>query len=116
MQTCFPNGASAHSIRYVMEKYAGLDKQELGKIKKLGRFSRWFCIRRSFPVVMMHEHGAFLRGSDDREEDMPPAPSHGVKRIRDEGDEEDGEESYHRKGSGTDKSHAFVPYAPPRHR
>lgn len=52
-----------------MEKYGGLDKQELIKLKKLGRHSRWFCLRRTFPVVMMHEHGAFLRGSDDKDEE-----------------------------------------------
>lgn len=76
----------------MLEKYGGLDKQELDKIKKLGRFSRWFCLRRSFPVVVMHEHGAFLRGSDDKDDDPAIAKlteiTTGQKRGREEEEKE----------------------------
>lgn len=54
----YPHGSSAHAIRYILERHCGLAKQDVSKILKLN--SRWVCIKRSYPLAVIFEHGVYL--------------------------------------------------------
>jgi hypothetical protein len=60
----FPNGSSTYAIKYVLERYAGMDKQQIKKVLKLP--SRWVSVRTHLPRVCVYQSGCFLlSGSDD---------------------------------------------------
>ena len=54
----FPNGCPKRSLDYVLEQYAGLDKSDLRKLRKLP--SRWVYVRKTFPTAIVHEKGCYL--------------------------------------------------------
>jgi len=53
----FPNAVSPMALRYVCENYAGMDKEDISKIKRLGR---WVCIHKVYPPFVFGEREAFL--------------------------------------------------------
>jgi hypothetical protein len=62
----FPNGLGNRSLKYLLDSYLGLDKEQVKKIKKLK--SRWVCINRAtFPLSIVSEKDAFILSNDDSE-------------------------------------------------
>jgi hypothetical protein len=59
----FPHSGSTHGLKYLLEKYVGLDKNELKKIKKMN--SRWCCIFKNYPQVIMTENVIYCPASND---------------------------------------------------
>jgi adenosyl cobinamide kinase/adenosyl cobinamide phosphate guanylyltransferase len=60
----FPRASNPESIRYVLSKYAGIDKEAINKIiNKVP--SRWVAIRKVYPKAVIHSAGAYvLNGLD----------------------------------------------------
>lgn len=54
--TIFPKGCGGKSLKYLLDNYFGLSKNEIEEIKALD--SRWVTITRTLPTVMFHEGGA----------------------------------------------------------
>ena len=55
---CFPHGSPKKAIDYVLENYAGLDKDGLRKLRRLP--SRWWYIRKNYPTAIVYEKGCYL--------------------------------------------------------
>lgn len=62
--TIFPKTMGNRSLRYLLGEYFGLDKKQIQKIKKLD--SRHITLVRSYPMVLLHEKGAFLLNNLDQ--------------------------------------------------
>ena len=56
--TLFPHGLGGRSMKYLLENYLGLDRDQVKRIKKLG--SRWVSILKTFPMVVLSEKEAFV--------------------------------------------------------
>lgn len=54
----FPLNAITKPMKYVLENYIGIDGQQFKKIKKLK--SRWVCILKNFPQVIITEKNCFM--------------------------------------------------------
>jgi uncharacterized protein YnzC (UPF0291/DUF896 family) len=65
--TIFPNTAGARTIKYLLENIFGLDKYQIKKIKQIGTTkSRWITITKTYPLIVLHQKGAYtLRSTDD---------------------------------------------------
>lgn len=61
--TYFPHSGSKHGIKYLLEKYVGLDAQEIPKIKKLK--SRWATIFKNYPQIVLTERKLYLLDEED---------------------------------------------------
>ena len=61
--TIFPQTLGNRALRYLLGEYFGLDKKQIQKIKKLP--SRHVTINRTYPMVLLHEKGAFLLNNLD---------------------------------------------------
>jgi len=62
--TIFPNGLGGKSMKYLLDSYFGLDKNQIKKIKNLK--SRWVTIFRTFPMSVLSEKEAYIvKASDD---------------------------------------------------
>jgi hypothetical protein len=60
----FPNGLGNRSMKYLLDSYLGLDKNQIKKIKNLN--SRWVSINKSFPMCILSEKEAFvIKPNDD---------------------------------------------------
>lgn len=57
--TFFPKGGSVYNIKYLLEKYIGLDKKQIKFILGLPS-TRWITIKKTFPQVCFYEHGCFM--------------------------------------------------------
>jgi hypothetical protein len=55
---CFPSSGNTHSIKYFCEKYLGLSKAQIKRILEIK--SRWVCIKKSYPRVVLYETGCYL--------------------------------------------------------
>lgn len=64
--TIFPNTAGARTIKYLLEGLFGLDKHQIKKIKQLGTTkSRWITITKTYPLIVLHQKGAYTLRSGD---------------------------------------------------
>jgi hypothetical protein len=63
--TIFPSGLGGKSIKYLLDNYFGLDKEQIKKIKKLN--SRWVTIQKGFPMSVMSDKECFILNSPDDE-------------------------------------------------
>jgi hypothetical protein len=54
----YPQSGATYSIKYVLNKYIGLDKAQIDKIFKLK--SRWVAIHKQAPMYVMYSHGIYL--------------------------------------------------------
>jgi len=54
----FPRASSAHSLRYLLTKYVGVEKQDLSKIMRSP--SRWVQVHRNFPRFVLGEKQAYI--------------------------------------------------------
>jgi hypothetical protein len=61
--TFFPTTMGNRSLRYLCSDYFGLERQQIQKIKKLN--SRHITIVRTFPLVLLHEKGAYILNVSD---------------------------------------------------
>lgn len=60
----FPHSGSKHGIKYLLEKYVGIDAKEISKIKKLK--SRWCCVYKNYPQIILTQKKIYLL--DDEED------------------------------------------------
>jgi hypothetical protein len=58
----FPHATSMMQLKYLLERYAGLDRKEIAAIRKLP--SRWVCVTRRYPTAIFGEHEAYLPHSE----------------------------------------------------
>jgi hypothetical protein len=56
--TLFPASLGGRALKYLLDNYLGFNKEQIKKVKKLK--SRWVTITKSFPMVVLHQTGAFL--------------------------------------------------------
>jgi len=61
--TIFPSGLGGKAMKYLLDNYFGLDKEQIKKIKTLN--SRWVTIQKGFPMSVMSEKECFLLNSHD---------------------------------------------------
>ena len=59
----FPNSGSAYALNYLLTKYVGLDKKDIKKIKNFK--SRWCCVFKKYPQVVMTERNIFILAEID---------------------------------------------------
>lgn len=53
----FPSAVSPKALRYVCENYAGMDIEDIKRLRRLGR---WVCIHKTYPPFVLSQHEAFL--------------------------------------------------------
>lgn len=63
--TIYPSGLGGRSIKYLLDQYFGLDKEQIRKIKRLP--SRWVTILKTYPMVVLYEKGAYVLNDKDEE-------------------------------------------------
>ena len=64
----FPSGLGGRSIKYLLDNYFGLDRDQIKRIKKLN--SRWVCINKGFPMSVVSDKEAYvLNDADDDDDD-----------------------------------------------
>jgi len=56
--TIFPTGLGGRSLKYLLDQYMGLDKEQIKKIKKLE--SRWVTITKTYPMCVLSESEAYI--------------------------------------------------------
>lgn len=61
--TIYPSGLGGRSLRYLLDQYFGLEKEQIRKIKRLP--SRWTTIVRSYPIIVLYEKGAYILNDKD---------------------------------------------------
>jgi len=54
----FPKTAGNRSLKYLLDGYLGLDKEQIKKIKNLK--GRWICISKTFPRVVISEQEIYI--------------------------------------------------------
>lgn len=63
--TIFPNGLGGRTLKYLLDSYFGLSKNQIKKLKKLD--GRWVTITKSYPMCVLAENECYTLNS--REED-----------------------------------------------
>lgn len=58
LMTLFPSSGSNKQLEYCLKEYAGFNKEQIAKIKKLT--TRWVTIRLTAPIVVIYERGVFI--------------------------------------------------------
>lgn len=53
----YPNATSQKALQYVCQHYCGLDKEDIQKLKKLGR---WVMVSKNFPPYLIASHTAHM--------------------------------------------------------
>lgn len=56
--TIFPSGLGGRSLKYLLEQYLGLDKNQIKRVKSVD--SRWVTIIKSYPMVCLSEQETFV--------------------------------------------------------
>ena len=56
--TIFCKAGNLYGIKYLLNKYMGLDKNQINKIVNLN--SRWVSINKNFPQYVIYQHGCFM--------------------------------------------------------
>ena len=59
--TLFPQATSTHALNYVLKNYVGMDKDDVKKLKKLGR---WVMIHKMYPQYVLSQHKVYLLNQD----------------------------------------------------
>ena len=54
----FPKSGARYQVNYYLKNYAGLDKEQIKKVFELP--SRWACLKKKYPLAIIHQSGAFL--------------------------------------------------------
>ena len=60
VQQCviYPSSSSYSHLKHLLSHYYGLDSAEIKQIRRLP--SRWVCVKRDFPPVVLYDGGAYL--------------------------------------------------------
>jgi hypothetical protein len=62
--TIFPHSLGGRTLKYLLDQYLGLDKEQIKKIKKVN--SRWVTICKTYPMTILSEKEVFtLKSADD---------------------------------------------------
>jgi hypothetical protein len=61
----FPNGLGGRSLKYCLEGYFGLEKDQIKKIKKLD--SRWVCVLKTYPMCVLSEKECYILNIHDQD-------------------------------------------------
>lgn len=61
--TIFPNGLGGKAMKYLLDNYFGLDKEQIKKIKRLN--SRWVTISKGAKMSVMSEKECFVLNNHD---------------------------------------------------
>lgn len=61
--TFFPHSLGGRSLKYLLESYLGLDKEQIKRIKKLP--SRWCMVAKTYPQVCLSEKNAYIVSSSE---------------------------------------------------
>lgn len=56
--TLFPRSVGERTLKYILDTNYGMSKDQIERIKKLK--SRWVTIVQSYPMVVVHENGAYI--------------------------------------------------------
>ena len=59
--TIFPKNAGGRTMKYLLDQYLGLDKEQIKKLKTL--HGRWATICQSYPKVILSQYEAYLLNS-----------------------------------------------------
>jgi hypothetical protein len=57
----YPQATSFSALKYLLSTHIGLDKEEIHKMKKMGR---WVCVSKNYPQFMISEHTAKILHCD----------------------------------------------------
>jgi hypothetical protein len=61
--TYFPHSGSLRGIKYLLQEYVGLEKDDMTKIKKTK--SRWATVFKNYPQIAMTEQSIYILSEDD---------------------------------------------------
>lgn len=61
--TIFPSGLGGKAMKYLLDNYFGLDKDQIKKIKKLQ--SRWVTIQKGYPMCVMSDKECYILNVED---------------------------------------------------
>jgi Cdc6-like AAA superfamily ATPase len=61
----FPSGLGGRSIKYLLDNYFGLDREQIKRIKKLN--SRWVQINKGFPMSVVSDREAYVLNDPDED-------------------------------------------------
>lgn len=61
--TVYPSSLGNKSLKYLLDNYFGLDKEQIRKIKRLN--SRWVTIQKGFPMFVISEKECFILNQMD---------------------------------------------------
>ena len=61
--TFFPHSLGGRSLKYLLESYLGLDKEQIKRIKKLN--SRWVSVMKTYPQIVVSENEVYTITSKD---------------------------------------------------
>jgi len=59
----FPSGLGGRSIKYLLDNYFGLDREQIKRIKKLN--SRWVSINKGYPMSVISDKEAYVLNDPD---------------------------------------------------
>jgi len=60
--TYFPQTVGGRNLKYMLDSYMGLDKEQIKRIKKLN--SRWITIQKTYPKVILSEKECYILKND----------------------------------------------------
>ena len=63
--TIFPHGLGGKAMRYLLDNYFGLDKEQIRRIKSLN--SRWVTIQKGFQMLVMSERECYVLNNQDED-------------------------------------------------
>jgi len=61
--TIFPHSLGGRALKYLLENYFGLDKDQIKKLKKLN--SRWVTLIKGYPMVVLSEKDIYILNPPD---------------------------------------------------
>jgi len=61
--TIFPTSLGGRALKYLLENYFGLDKDQIKKLKKLP--SRWVTLVKSYPMIVMSEKDIYTLNNQE---------------------------------------------------
>ena len=61
--TIFPHGLGGKSMKYLLDNYFGLEKEQIKRIRNLN--SRWVTIQKGFPMLVMSEKECYVLNNHD---------------------------------------------------
>jgi len=57
----FPQNTSFHQLKYLLQNYGNMDKDDVKRLRKLGR---WACVYTQYPNYVISQSSAYLLHQD----------------------------------------------------